>query len=73
MSSSGSSGSKGGQGKGGGDDKYVLLNCDDHQRVLARMGRDIAEARPDITHQVRREVCVCVRVSIRAMLIYLTA
>lgn len=53
MSSSGSSGSKGGNkhGGGGGDDKYVLLNCDDHQRVLARMGRDIAEARPDITHQ----------------------
>jgi hypothetical protein len=33
-------------------DKYALLNCDDHQRVLAKMGRDIAEARPDITHQV---------------------
>ncbi|PWN99071.1 Nep1-domain-containing protein [Tilletiopsis washingtonensis] len=32
-------------------DKYALLNCDDHQRVLAKMGRDIAEARPDITHQ----------------------
>lgn len=34
-----------------GGDKYALLNCDDHQRVLAKMGRDIAEARPDITHQ----------------------
>lgn len=32
-------------------DKYALLNCDDHQRVLAKMGRDIADARPDITHQ----------------------
>ena len=52
MSSSGSTSYKG-NGKGGGDDKYVLLNCDDHQRVLARMGRDIADARPDITHQVR--------------------
>jgi rRNA small subunit pseudouridine methyltransferase Nep1 len=51
MSSSGSSGNSRGHSKGG-DDKYVLLNCDDHQRVLARMGRDIAEARPDITHQV---------------------
>lgn len=39
----------------GADDKYVLLNCDDHQRVLARMGRDIAEARPDIVHQVSEE------------------
>ena len=32
-------------------DKSALLNCDDHQKVLAKMGRDIAEARPDITHQ----------------------
>ena len=49
MSSSGSASSK--SGKSGGEDKFVLLNCDDHQRALARMGRDIAEARPDITHQ----------------------
>ena len=35
-----------------GEDKYSLLNCDDHQGVLAKMGRDIAHARPDITHQV---------------------
>lgn len=39
-------------GKGAGEDKYSLLNCDDHQGVLAKMGRDIAHARPDITHQV---------------------
>lgn len=32
--------------------KYTLLNCDDHQGILAKMGRDIADARPDITHQV---------------------
>ncbi|PKI84103.1 rRNA small subunit pseudouridine methyltransferase Nep1 [Malassezia vespertilionis] len=32
-------------------EKYALLNCDDHQKVLAKMGRDISEARPDITHQ----------------------
>jgi rRNA small subunit pseudouridine methyltransferase Nep1 len=41
-------------GKGGGregDVKYTLLNCDDHQGILARTGRDIADARPDITHQ----------------------
>lgn len=41
-----------GQRGGKGDDKYSLLNCDDHQGVLAKMGRDIAHARPDITHQV---------------------
>lgn len=34
-----------------GGDKYVLLNCDDHQGLLKKMGRDISEARPDITHQ----------------------
>jgi len=33
--------------------KYTLLNCDDHQGILAKSGRDIADARPDITHQVR--------------------
>jgi rRNA small subunit pseudouridine methyltransferase Nep1 len=32
--------------------KYTLLNCDDHQGILAKSGRDIADARPDITHQV---------------------
>jgi rRNA small subunit pseudouridine methyltransferase Nep1 len=63
--SSGSSSAGGGQGgsngarkgKDPGAEKYALLNCDDHQRVLAKMGRDIAEARPDITHQVRDPVC----------------
>ncbi|PBK66133.1 Nep1-domain-containing protein [Armillaria solidipes] len=44
---------KGGKhGKGGeGDVKYTLLNCDDHQGILAKTRRDIADARPDITHQ----------------------
>lgn len=43
-----------GRGKNGreGDVKYALLNCDDHQGILAKTGRDIADARPDITHQV---------------------
>lgn len=41
---------------GKGEDKYSLLNCDDHQGVLAKMGRDIAHARPDITHQVRLDL-----------------
>ncbi|CAE6485688.1 unnamed protein product [Rhizoctonia solani] len=35
----------------GRDAKYALLNCDDHQGILAKTGRDIADARPDITHQ----------------------
>ncbi|KAM0746469.1 Nep1-domain-containing protein [Meredithblackwellia eburnea MCA 4105] len=48
-SSGGASTARG--GKGAGEDKYSLLNCDDHQGVLAKMGRDIAHARPDITHQ----------------------
>lgn len=39
--------------RGGGEAKYALLNCDDHQGILAKTGRDIADARPDITHQVR--------------------
>ena len=45
------SGIKGG-GKDSGEAKYTLLNCDDHQNILAKMGRDTADARPDITHQV---------------------
>ena len=36
----------------GGKGAYQLLNCDDHQGALRKMGRDIGEARPDITHQV---------------------
>ena len=46
-----SSSKKGGK-NGEGDVKYALLNCDDHQGILAKTGRDIADARPDITHQV---------------------
>ncbi len=34
-----------------GGDKFALLNCDDHQGLLKKMGRDVSEARPDITHQ----------------------
>lgn len=46
--------SSAGKGKNGreGEVKYTLLNCDDHQGILAKTGRDIADARPDITHQV---------------------
>ncbi|PIA16626.1 Nep1-domain-containing protein [Coemansia reversa NRRL 1564] len=30
---------------------YRLLNCDEHQGILAKLHKDIAGARPDITHQ----------------------
>ena len=52
-----------GRGKNGreGDVKYALLNCDDHQGILAKTGRDIADARPDITHQVRAPCLPCPR------------
>jgi len=53
----GSGGGKGRGGKDGGEAKYTLLNCDDHQGILAKTGRDIADARPDITHQVCLLLC----------------
>ncbi|TFL00039.1 Alpha/beta knot methyltransferase [Pterulicium gracile] len=45
------SGSAKGRNGREGEVKYTLLNCDDHQGILAKTGRDIADARPDITHQ----------------------
>jgi rRNA small subunit pseudouridine methyltransferase Nep1 len=33
------------------DDKYSLLNSDEHIGVMRKMNRDISDARPDITHQ----------------------
>lgn len=42
-----------GRGPAAREDKYNLLNSDDHIGVMRKMGRDISEARPDITHQVR--------------------
>lgn len=36
---------------GGREEKFNLLNSDDHIGVMRKMGRDISEARPDITHQ----------------------
>lgn len=42
----------------GGDEKYSLLNSDEHIGVMRRTNRDISEARPDITHQVRVSRCV---------------
>lgn len=35
------------------EDKYSLLNSDEHIGIMRKMNRDISEARPDITHQVR--------------------
>lgn len=37
---------------GSRDDKYSLLNSDEHIGAMRKMNRDISEARPDITHQV---------------------
>lgn len=37
----------------GRDEKYSLLNSDEHIGVMRKMNRDISEARPDITHQVQ--------------------
>lgn len=35
-------------GKNGG---YAILNCDEHQSILRKHGKDSNDARPDITHQ----------------------
>lgn len=34
------------------EEKFSLLNSDEHIGVMRKMNRDISEARPDITHQV---------------------
>ena len=49
----GSSRLGGGAAAAGRDDKYSLLNSDEHIGIMRKMGRDLSEARPDITHQVR--------------------
>ncbi|KAI0998632.1 Ribosomal RNA small subunit methyltransferase [Podosphaera aphanis] len=33
------------------DEKYSLLNSDEHIGIMRKMNRDISDARPDITHQ----------------------
>merc|ERR1712000_611489 len=38
-------------GKPGKEEKYSLLNSDEHIGVMRKMGRDISDARPHITHQ----------------------
>ena len=29
-----------------------LLNCDDHQSIIKKMGKSLEDYRPDVTHQV---------------------
>lgn len=45
----------GGAGRNGiqREEKYSLLNSDEHIGIMRKMNRDISDARPDITHQVR--------------------
>jgi hypothetical protein len=50
--SHGGGGGGGRPGAAGRDEKYSLLNSDEHIGVMRKMKRDISEARPDITHQV---------------------
>lgn len=44
--------SHGGRGGAMKDEKFSLLNSDEHIGVMRKMNRDISDARPDITHQV---------------------
>lgn len=48
----------GGRTAPGRDEKYSLLNSDEHIGIMRKMNRDISEARPDITHQVCL-LCAC--------------
>ncbi|KAM0285518.1 hypothetical protein ACHAQH_001468 [Verticillium albo-atrum] len=45
--------SHGGAGRNGiqREEKYSLLNSDEHIGIMRKMNRDISDARPDITHQ----------------------
>jgi rRNA small subunit pseudouridine methyltransferase Nep1 len=40
------------KGESAGTASFHLLNCDDHAGLLKKNGRDPAEMRPDIAHQV---------------------
>ena len=50
--------SHGGRGGMVRDEKYSLLNSDEHIGVMRKMNRDISDARPDITHQVCTPVLI---------------
>lgn len=54
--------SHGGRGGVTRDDKYSLLNSDEHIGVMRKMNRDISDARPDITHQVCFEILLQSRI-----------
>lgn len=49
------------------EEKYSLLNSDEHIGVLRKLNRDISEARPDIVHQVRKSVPLSPRIRPRAL------
>ena len=51
--------STGGRGGTIRDEKYSLLNSDEHIGIMRKMNRDISEARPDITHQVSCQSKTC--------------
>ncbi|KAM5429475.1 18S rRNA pseudouridine methyltransferase [Microsporum canis] len=40
-----------GRAANGREEKYSLLNSDEHIGIMRKLNRDISEARPDITHQ----------------------
>lgn len=46
------------------EEKYSLLNSDEHIGVMRKMNRDISDARPDITHQVtfftESRICIAI-------------
>lgn len=42
------------------EEKYSLLNSDEHIGIMRKMNRDISDARPDITHQVCHPLHVCI-------------
>lgn len=46
-------------GRPGAEEKFSLLNSDEHIGVMRKMNRDISDARPDITHQVRASTGLC--------------
>ena len=48
------------------DDKYSLLNSDEHIGVMRKMNRDISDARPDITHQVCTIILSVARIANRS-------
>ena len=52
--------SHGGRGGTARDEKYSLLNSDEHIGVMRKMNRDISDARPDITHQVCLKTSPCI-------------